>query len=90
VGYIATDGFAQPTDQFASSWNFTARSQWNHGEVLNGIPDNVGHYAYTLSVVTNVTISVTCTNARVYGLPGPTLPIKKAMGQATATQQRFS
>lgn len=90
TGYIATDGVAAPSDNFGGL-SFTVHvAAWNDGEVATGVPSSLGHYEYTLSATTNVTIHATCTDARVFGLPGPAAPISKAMHGASVTQTRAS
>jgi hypothetical protein len=90
AGYIESDGVAAPSDNF-NALSFTVHAAaWNDGEVATGVPNGLGHYEYTLAATTNVTIHATCTDARVFGLPGPAAPIANAMSQASITQKAVS
>ena len=90
AGYIESDGVAAPSDNFGGLAFSVHVGAWNDGEVATGVPNGFGHYEYTLSATTNVTIHATCTDARVFGLPGPAAPISKAMSQASITQKPAS
>ena len=90
AGYIESDGVAAPSDNFGGLSFTVHNAAWNDGEVATGVPSAFGHYEYTLSATTNVTIHATCTDARVFGLPGPAIPIGQAMSQSSITQEKVS
>jgi hypothetical protein len=85
-GYISTDDIVGPTDNTAASGaKIDLQDTYNVGQVTGGVPDANGRLFATLTASVTFTIHGTCVDGRVYGLPGPVAPIKKAMSQAKIT-----
>ena len=89
TGYIATDFGAAATDNtFGSNIQLTVNSLYNEGEVIAVVPSTFGHLYFHISTTLTVSIEGTCVDARVFGLPGPVLPIATAMSQASVSLKR--